>query len=357
MRGKIRTQKYMSSRPMSFNISTVQPALGRKALALISGGLDSALAVYLVKRQDIHVTGIHFTSFFSPMNPEREDSPVRVTARQLGIPVIFKPKGADFLDIIRNPRYGHGKNLNPCIDCRIYTFVKAKEVMAEIGAAFLVTGEVVGQRPMSQRRDAIRLIEKRAGCDGIVLRPLSARLLSPTLPETSGIVNRQELMDVAGRGRKVQFRMAEEIGLTGYSPPAGGCLLTDRGFSNRLRDLLDDGEEVSPSLLKLLGIGRHLRLRPGLKLMVGRRHEENERLEEFGELGVLFSPLDFPGPVVLAIGKPNPEEEILIGGIIRRYARESARGELIGVRGPDSGARRIRVREVAEETWIAAHMV
>lgn len=323
----------------------------------MSGGLDSILAVHLVLGQGVDVTGLHFTSFFSPVDAESEGSPVTLTARQVGIPVIFRPRGDDFLDIIRNPRYGHGKNLNPCVDCRIYSFVKAKEVMEEIGASFIVTGEVVGQRPMSQRRNTIRLIEKQAGCDGIILRPLSAKLLPPSFPEQAGIVDREQLLDVAGRGRKVQLRLADELGLTGYSQPAGGCLLTDKGFSNRLGDLLDDMKDLSPEDLQLLGVGRHIRLRPGLKIVVGRRQAENERLRELESAGILFEPVGFPGPTALAMGRPDPQEENLIGSVLRRYSRVSARGTTIAVRDPGAGERRIRVTDVADEEWIATRMI
>jgi hypothetical protein len=270
---------------------------------------------------------------------------------------VYKCKGDEFTEILRNPRYGYGKNLNPCIDCRIYTFIKAKDFLAEIGASFLVTGEVVGQRPMSQRKDAIRLIEKRAGCDGIVLRPLSAKNLPPTRPELEGIVNREELLDVAGRSRKVQMALADEIGLTGYSSPAGGCLLTDRNFSDRLRDLMDNDEELAPDALKSLAVGRHLRLRSGLKVIVGRKHAENKKLEEIADSGLLFSPIGFPGPVALALGDPDADEEQTIGSIILRYAKKASREQLIGIRGPSIEERTIRVDGPADEDWIADHLI
>lgn len=342
---------------MSFKSNSEEHIFNKRAVALISGGLDSALAIYLVKKQRIEVTGLHFTSFFSAVDPRREDSPIAVTARQLNIPVLYRAKGDDFIEILRNPRYGYGKNLNPCIDCRIYTLAKAKTVMREIGASFIVTGEVVGQRPMSQRRDTIRLIEKQAGCDGIVVRPLSGKILPPTLPEQAGVIDRDGLLDVAGRGRKVQLSLARELGLTGYSPPAGGCLLTDQNFARRLKDLLDDRENLSPEDLALLAVGRHIRLRPGLKIVVGRREEENSRLEELASAGTLFHPLNFPGPHVLAQGRPEPLEERFIGSIIRRYSREADRGEWIAIRNYPDDERRIRVTEVAEDDWIAERMI
>ncbi len=331
-------------------------SLNRKAVALLSGGLDSALAIYLVKRQGIEVTALHFTSFFSLQDPAKNDSPVMMIARQLEIPVVIRQKGPDFIELIRNPRYGHGKNLNPCIDCRIYTLVKAKEMMEEIGASFLVTGEVLGQRPMSQRRNTMRLIEKQSRCDGIVVRPLSAKRMEPSLPEKEGIIDREQLLDVAGRGRRVQLTLAEELGLTGYSPPAGGCLLTDKNFSNRVRDLLRHESEVQPEDLTLLGIGRHLRLRPGLKVIVGRKEEENRRLQELGR-GILFIPDDFPGPTVLAKGHPDEDEKRLIGSLIRRYARESTRGDWIRVMTPSEPEGRMKATGIAEDEWIQSKMI
>jgi tRNA-uridine 2-sulfurtransferase len=347
----------MSSQRMSSESSPDRPHLTKKAVALISGGLDSALAIHLVKLQDIDVTALHFTSFFSPLSGPPEESPVAVTARQLGVPVVYLPRGDDFLDLIRAPQHGYGKNLNPCIDCRIYSFVKAKEFMREIGASFIVTGEVVGQRPMSQMKNTIRFIEKRAGCDSIILRPLSAKILPPTEVEEAGIVDREQLLEVAGRGRKVQLSLAKEIGLSGYSPPAGGCLLTDKIFSRRLKDLLDDGDDVSREDLDLLKIGRHIRLRQGLKLVVARNETENGLAENISEHLIKFLPVDFPGPVVIVKGSPEPQEELLIGSILRRYSKRSAVGESIEIHDPHSGQRSIQVTDFADEGWIADRMV
>jgi tRNA-uridine 2-sulfurtransferase len=335
------------------------PVLPRKrsAVALHSGGLDSALAIHLVKRQGIAVTALHFPSFFSQMDANSKDSPVQVLAERLGVPLVLKPKGEDFLDIIRNPRYGYGKNLNPCIDCRIFSFIKAKEFMKEIGASFLVTGEVVGQRPMSQRRYIMRLIEKRSACEDIVLRPLSAKTLPPTLPELEGMVDREQLLGVTGRGRKTQFALAKEIGLVGYSPPAGGCLLTDKIFSRRVRDLLDHQIDVSVSDLLLLRVGRHVRLSPSLKLVIGRDQDENARIADLKGDGVLFTPDDFPAPSVLALGVPDRDEEVLIAGVIRRYAKESARRESIVIYDPEGKRRLIQASDVRPEEWIAERVI
>lgn len=347
----------MCSQPMSSDTGPGRHRLNRKALALLSGGLDSALAIHLVKRQGVDVTAVSFTSFFSPLDTDRPDSTVRVLAEQLDVPLILRPKGRDFLDIIRNPAHGHGKNLNPCIDCRIYTFRKAKELAQEIAASFIVTGEVLGQRPMSQRRDAMALIDRESGCRGLVLRPLSALLLPPTFPEEAGVIDRGQLLDVAGRGRKVQLRIAKEIGLTGYSSPAGGCLLTDKGFSSRLRDLLEAVEEPTPEDLELLRVGRHFRLRPGLKIVVGRNQEENRSLEELAGPNTIFSPREFPGPTIVCVGSPEPDEYCLIGSVVRRYSKESSRGDRISVRGPDAGERLITVSEIAAEDWLSERVL
>lgn len=342
---------------MCSRVSHDNPNGSKKAIALISGGLDSALAIYLVQRQGVEVSAVHFSSFFSTIDAETAHSPVRAIARQLGVRLVLIEKGDDFLDVIRHPRYGHGKNINPCVDCRIYTLVKARELMEQVGASFLVTGEVLGQRPMSQRRDTLRLVEKRSDCDGIVLRPLSAKLLPPTKPELTGLVNRAELLDIQGRGRKVQFALAQEIGLEGFSAPAGGCLLTDPGFARRLRDLLDYRPDVSRAELSALKIGRHVRLSRGLKIVVGRNHAENETLETLAASGTLFQPGDFPGPSVLAQGRFTPDEERVIGSIIRRYSKESTRGGVIEIREPGRELRRIEVAEVADEDWIADRMI
>ena len=203
MLGKRQMPKFMSSQPMySRQVS---------AMALLSGGLDSALAISLVKRQGIDVTAFHFASVFSTLDVTETGFTGTNTGKKSGSPPVLScTKGDDFLEIIRNPRYGWGKNLNPCIDCRIYTFVRAKKLMEEMGASFIVTGEVAGQRPMSQRKNTMRLIDKRSGCEGIILRPLSAKVLPTTFPENEGFVDRERLLGITGRGRKTQLALAEE---------------------------------------------------------------------------------------------------------------------------------------------------
>lgn len=355
-------QKFEMTLPTIMTLSNVsiktEPSAGEpKAVALFSGGLDSVLAVYLVKSQGIDVTAIHFTSFFSQTDPADANSPVNVCARSLDIPLVFLPKGPDFIELIRNPRYGHGKNINPCIDCRIYTFKKARAFMESIGASFIVTGEVVGQRPMSQQRNTLRLIERRAGCEGIILRPLSAKKLPSTACEESGIIDRDKLLDIAGRGRKIQLGLARSLKLSGYAAPAGGCLLTDKNFSRRLRDLLEDKSEISLEELELLRIGRHLRIRPGLKIVVGRDEKENLRMDANDSVAVKFEPDDFPGPMVAACEKPSQEEERLIGGVLLRYTKPAYRGNRIIVIDRQNGSRYIDDLPVVDDHWIEEHII
>jgi tRNA-uridine 2-sulfurtransferase len=326
-------------------------------VALFSGGLDSALAVYLVRRSGVRVIGLHSTSFFSPSGLEDKDSQLRILADQLEIPLRFAPKGPEFLEIVKKPVYGHGKHLNPCIDCRILTLKTAKRMMTEEGASFIVTGEVVGQRPMSQMRHTLRLIEKQAGCAGLVLRPLSAKLLPPTTPELEGLVDRNTMMGIGGRGRKVQLALAEDLGLRGYAPPAGGCPLTEEGYSHRLRDLLGDGSPISDADLRALSLGRHLRVREGLKLIVGRNQRENEAIQTLALQSSLYRPLDFPGPVVLVRGTPSEEEDILIGAVILRYSKLSSRGEWILVEDRNAGSRKLRVTRAADEQWVSQRLL
>ncbi|NQT52811.1 hypothetical protein HQ576_12200, partial [bacterium] len=211
-----------------------------KAVALLSGGLDSSLAVRVVQEQGVEVEGIHFLSVFNGSAPATPTvlRPLRV-ARQLGIrfrPVNFT---REQLGLVRHPAHGYGANMNPCIDCHMAMLRRAAKIMEDVGARFIVTGEVVGQRPMSQRRRVLGEINRETGLDGLILRPLSAKLLPPSIPEKEGWVDRERLLDIQGRSRKRQLALAAEYGITEHASPAGGCLLTDPRFSTRLRDLLD----------------------------------------------------------------------------------------------------------------------
>jgi hypothetical protein len=347
----------MSSQPMSSDPIEKAPRINKTAVALISGGLDSALAIKLVQMQGIEVIALHFTSQFTAIDPRKKDTIVVESARELGVPLHFIKKGDDFVDIIRHPKYGHGKNLNPCIDCRIYTLKLAKQFMEEMGAGFLVTGEVVGQRPMSQLKNTLRMIEKRAGCDGLILRPLSAQFLPPSLPELEGLVQRESLQRIAGRGRKIQLRLAKEFGLTKFAAPAGGCLLTDKIFSKRLRDLLEHDQSVDDLQLELLHLGRHIRFRPDLKIIVGRSEIENDIIDQPKFRGMRLKPFDFPAPVVFCAGKPTEDEIPLIAGVLMRYTKPVLRGNRIIIEDELEASRVIEHNTVTDDDWISQRLI
>lgn len=245
-----------------------------KAIALLSGGLDSTLAIKLIKDQGIDVIALNFTSPFCTCTSKNSSCSSAVkSAKELGVPLIVVAKGLDYFKIVENPKFGYGTNMNPCIDCRIYIFKKAKEIMEKEGANFLISGEVVGQRPMSQKRHILKLIEKESGVEDILVRPLSAKLLPPTLPERMGWIDRESLLAISGRSRQAQIEIAKKNNID-YPCPAGGCLLTDKFIANRLKDLFKYKKNYTLEDIKLLKIGRHIRISEKLKVIVGRDETE-----------------------------------------------------------------------------------
>jgi tRNA U34 2-thiouridine synthase MnmA/TrmU len=297
--------------------------LGRKAVALISGGLDSILAARLVRDQGYDVTGLYFTSAFSKSYGREADTPAVVVSRAMGLDLRIRDLGTPYIDLIRTPRHGYGKNSNPCIDCKIHMLNEAKAVMEELGAPFVVTGEVLGQRPMSQRRDTLHVIERDSGLRGLILRPLSATVLPPTRAEQEGLIDREKLLGISGRGRTVQLRLADRYGIQGFSTPAGGCLLTDRNFSEKLQDLFRSKEHVTTEDIRILTVGRHFKLDPGLRIVLGRDQRENEVLTAIAPHGFhLFVPHGFPGPVALLSGTPTPEIRQVVGRLIITYSKQ-----------------------------------
>jgi tRNA-specific 2-thiouridylase len=269
-----------------------------KAIALLSGGLDSTLAVKLIRDQGIDVLAVNFFSPFCTCNrPGRCEA--KEASEKLDVPLRRIGLGREYIEMLKSPNYGYGKNMNPCLDCRIMTFSKAREIMEEIGADFVFTGEVLGQRPMSQRRDAMRIVERDSGLDGRLVRPLSAKLMKPTIPEKEGLVDREKLLAIQGRSRRAQMQLAEDFGVEDYACPAGGCLLTDKGFANRLRDLFKHGED-SLYDINLLKVGRHFRFTTGQKVIVGRDEKENEKLNALArEEDLKFSAKEHGSPLVL----------------------------------------------------------
>ncbi len=239
-----------------------------KAISLLSGGLDSMLATEIIRKQGIEVIAFNVkTPFCIP----KKDGTSEATeaANQLKVPLKVVSVGKDYLQMLRNPKYGYGKNMNPCIDCKIFMIKKAKKYAKEIGADFLFTGEVLGERPKSQHGPALKIIEEEAGLKGKLLRPLSAKLLRETEAEKKGLVDRTKLYNIQGRSRKPQFQLAREFGITSFPAPAGGCLLTCEEYSKKLRDLFANKKRISMADVALLRVGRHFRLGKN-KIIVGR---------------------------------------------------------------------------------------
>lgn len=296
-----------------------------KALSLLSGGLDSILAVRVILDQEIEVTGISFvTPFFNASRSQR-------ASQLLGIPLVVIDFTEEHLAMLAGPRYGYGKNMNPCIDCHALMLRKAGQRMEEMGLDFLFTGEVLGQRPMSQTRQSLSIVARLSGYEDLILRPLSAKLLPETKPEREGRVDRSRLLDIQGRGRKRQIAMAVEYGIREYSTPAGGCLLTDPVFSRRLKDLFAHAGSFPLRDVELLKTGRHFRLGPRTKLIVGRNQGENRVIQDLAEPEeTLLRIRSFPGPLVLLTGEKDEETLRFAAAICARYG-DAPPGETVEV--------------------------
>lgn len=286
-----------------------------RALGLLSGGLDSRLAAAVLLAQGIEVTGICFTTPFFGAARARE------AAAQLNLPLLEVDLTPRYYPLIYNPPHGFGRGHNACIDCHLLMIREAGAVMQSQGYHLLFTGEVLGQRPMSQNRNSLNLIARQSGFAPRLLRPLSARLLDPTEPELLGWVDRGRLLDFSGRGRRPQMALAEELGITDYPAPAGGCLLTDPGYAARLKELLRHQAQVEVRELELLKWGRQFRLPGGAKAVVGRTQRENEALEKLLGPGEMFLRIhDYPGPLVLITAAAAPEDLQQAAGLAAAYS-------------------------------------
>lgn len=291
-----------------------------RAIGLLSGGLDSILACRLILEQGIEVIAANFISPFYTDTRNGSRHPASHVAAELGIELRVLSVGQEYIELIKNPKYGRGRNMNPCIDCRIFTLRRAREFAETVAADFVFTGEVLGQRPMSQHRQALQLIERESGLEGRLLRPLSALLLKPTIPEKTGIVNRERLLAISGRSREIQIRLAAKLGISDYPSPAGGCLLTDRQFSIRLRDAFAHGEE-SLRDMQLLKLGRHFRLASGAKVIVGRNEAENAQLRALTGSGEsLVEAEDVVGPVTVVLKPASFDDLKTAARICARYS-------------------------------------
>lgn len=290
-----------------------------RALGLCSGGLDSILAALVLRDQGVQVEWINFeTPFFGSEKAAR-------AARRIAVPLTVLDITAEHLAMLKDPHCGYGKQMNPCLDCHALMFRIAGRRMQERGFDFLFSGEVLGQRPMSQTKSSLRYVEKHSGWSGHILRPLSARKLPETIPEKQGLVDRSRLLDLSGRSRKPQLRLAEHYKLSEYPAPAGGCLLTDKHFSIRLRDLFGHQDEYPENELHLLKYGRHFRLTEKVKLVVGRAQGENEKIlqccdpQNHSRIKVR----KFPGPIALLVGDTAGQKNIalLAAAIVAGYSQ------------------------------------
>ncbi len=296
-----------------------------KAISLLSGGLDSTLATIVVQNLGIDVTAV---SFITPFGCDATDNSscsrnALPAAQQFGFPLKLNNLGWSFLEIVRNPKHGHGKNMNPCIDCRILMLKEAKALMDMIGADFLVTGEVVGQRPMSQRKDTLRMIEKQAGVKDLVLRPLSAKNLPATTAEKNGLIKRDDFYAFNGRTRKPQIELADKLGLTDYPAPAGGCLLTEPVYSKRLRHLLSRRSDLEFDDIELLRSGRQFWTEDGCWIVVGRNEADNQKLKALKrpEDSLIYIP-GVGSPTVIVRYSGSKDDLLLAGAICARYTRK-----------------------------------
>jgi tRNA-uridine 2-sulfurtransferase len=302
-----------------------------KAIAMISGGLDSMLAAKIIKDMGIDVIGLYCAMPFSLRDRSAAapgGSLMEKFASQTGIDLRRLDITEDFLVMLKDPKFGYGSHLNPCIDCKILMFRKARELMAQWGASFLVSGEVVGQRPMSQQRRTIQQIDAGAQTAGLILRPLSAKLLDPTLAEKEGWVDREKLFDFNGRSRKPQTDLAVMMGIIEYHQPAGGCLLTDPRFSDRLADLMKRNK-LDANNAALLRRGRHYRIGGTGRLIVGRDEKDNLAIEHLAQAGdYVFSPSDdIAGPTALGRSIASEEDIALCCRIVSRYCDLNGRTE------------------------------
>ncbi len=306
----------------------------RKAVALISGGLDSMLAVRAVLDQGVHVEGINFFTGFCveghthAIRKRSQDKPKRNNAlwvaEQLGIKLHIIDVIEPYKAVVLNPKHGYGANMNPCLDCKCFMVNRALDWMHEHQFDFIITGEVIGQRPMSQRADTMPVVQKESGAGDLLLRPLCAKHLPPTKPEREGWVDREKLLNFSGRSRKPQKALAAQYGFSDYATPAGGCcFLTDESYSRKLKDMWQSRGDRTYELddIMLLKIGRHVRPRPHFKMIIGREEGENNFLEGYRKQFIHLRTMSHMGPLVLIDGVLDEDDLRLAAQIAARFGQ------------------------------------
>ncbi len=319
-----------------------------KGLSLLSGGLDSMLAISVLRAQGIHVEGIVFSSpFFTTEAAER-------AAKMLGVKLHIVDFTGDILTLIHHPPHGFGGALNPCIDCHATMIRRAGELMQREGFDFVATGEVLNQRPMSQNRRSLETVAKDSGIPGRLLRPLSAKLLPPTRPEEEGLVDREQLLALEGRNRKPQIALAQSFGYTAWPSPAGGCLLTEKGFCNKLKDLLDHNQCTCGADADRLKIGRHFRLPGGAKVIVGRDRSDNQTLKTLPRPGdTLVHTASVPGPTALILGPADSDDLLRVMGICAAYGDSAGRDTVTVKTHRDGATQEHTIAPLPRETFMA----
>ncbi|MEA1888444.1 MAG: tRNA (5-methylaminomethyl-2-thiouridylate)-methyltransferase [Pseudomonadota bacterium] len=335
----------------------------RKAIALVSGGLDSMLAVKVIQEQGIHVEGINFFTGFCveghthAIRKKDRDKPKRNNAlwvaEQLGIKLHILDVSEDYKDVVINPKHGYGANLNPCLDCKGFMVKEALSWMEKNNFDFLITGEVMGQRPMSQRKDTMPVVSRESGAGDLLLRPLCAKLLPETLPEREGWVDRDALLDFSGRNRKPQMALAEKFGFNEYAQPAGGCcFLTDANYSSKLADLWQARGEKTYEIddIVMLKVGRHLRPKPHFKLIIAREEGETNFLRGYRKKYISMNTVSHSGPISLIDGDADEEDIELAGRLVARFCSgRDADSVTVNVRQKNGESKDIEVKPLSPD--------
>ena len=287
-----------------------------RALAMISGGLDSILAAKLIKDQGIEVIGICFKSYFF-----NEENAIKMT-KQIGIRLEVVDFSEEQFEVVKNPKHGWGKNMNPCIDCHALMMKHSGRLLEEFNADFIITGEVLNQRPMSQNRQALNIVKKESGFSNKILRPLCALNLDPTEMELNGLVDREKLLKISGRSRKPQMELAEKWGIKEYPSPAGGCKLTEPNYSIRLRDALNRNENLTQKEIDLLRFGRHFISSNNVKIIVTRTAEEGTEIKKIlSKEDLVFLPSHFNGAMAIIHADAKDKDKELACKLVSRYSK------------------------------------